>query len=242
VTDSAAQLPCHRCGYELAGLAEDGLCPECAAPIRETLAERSRMFGREDLMRVRLAAGILLVSFLCIGGLTAAFMIYWLVPSREFLPLSVVITLSAVGMIAWPIGWWVLGGAPAVTVGANEDRGAPVRMSGILSGICVAPILLGVLLREETFATCGGLLLIPVLPTTWLVGFGHIATLCRCEIEAPAVRRLALAANWAVPIGLLVILFLIRFGGPLFAFAALLMVGAVCVGMLFRHAHARLRG
>ena len=33
-------LPCAKCGYDLEGLAADGLCPECGADILSTLAVR----------------------------------------------------------------------------------------------------------------------------------------------------------------------------------------------------------
>ena len=39
---------CIRCGYDLAGLGRDGLCPECALPVAESL-ERSPLLRGADL-------------------------------------------------------------------------------------------------------------------------------------------------------------------------------------------------
>lgn len=39
-THLAGALRCETCGYDLAGLDEDALCPECARPLRDSLTHR----------------------------------------------------------------------------------------------------------------------------------------------------------------------------------------------------------
>jgi hypothetical protein len=40
-------VPCFRCGYNVRGLAVDGQCPECAAPVDETLRRHAELLAGE---------------------------------------------------------------------------------------------------------------------------------------------------------------------------------------------------
>jgi hypothetical protein len=79
VVEVAEDLPCFRCGYNVRGLAGDGQCPECAAPVGETLRRHAAEIAgglvpleASDLRWVgRLALGCTLVLVGGIGVLLA---------------------------------------------------------------------------------------------------------------------------------------------------------------------------
>lgn len=56
-----AEIPCLRCGYDLTGLPREGVCPECALPLKETLEASTllRSWPPEDIRRIHRALRLL---------------------------------------------------------------------------------------------------------------------------------------------------------------------------------------
>jgi hypothetical protein len=246
VSGSVAQLPCHNCGYELEGLPESGLCPECAAPIRAALTERAERFGRADLIRMRAGAAVLLLSFLCIGAIAAHLLSYAFGPRRGLLPEPIGMALIAVGGLSWTIGWWIVGGRPESLGRQGTDHGAPVRIAAGVSALLVTASLVAYFGRPkiDQLGGCAAMVLLVMTPVMWLAGFGYLAFLGRRTLRAPRVRAAALTANWSLVAGIPLSMATLGLYGPRFPVAVLCylcLVGGVCAALLLFHAHASLK-
>ena len=59
-------LPCLRCGYDLRTLCEQARCPECGAPVSQTLAGLSLLLGPQSRLR-----GVVVPMMVALGALVA---------------------------------------------------------------------------------------------------------------------------------------------------------------------------
>jgi len=71
--------PCRRCGYNLRGLALDGLCPECGAPVAWSAFGAALRYG-DPRWIATLASGM---GWL-VAGLILSFLSHWIVPRWFF--------------------------------------------------------------------------------------------------------------------------------------------------------------
>src|SRR5690606_20699256 len=104
----AATIPCLICGYDLSGLPEEGVCPECAAPagpsFRKNLFELTgTRHGRRVVRGLQLARDAAWAGLICFAAFILAAMTD-----------SVLLTLIGGGVvIAAPVfvaGWWIATG------------------------------------------------------------------------------------------------------------------------------------
>src|SRR5882724_9800787 len=73
----SAELPCHRCGYDLRAHPPDGKCPECGASVaearKEALIPRRPVWAKSDARwRRRMLAGLWLLVLLPLMDLSNA--------------------------------------------------------------------------------------------------------------------------------------------------------------------------
>jgi hypothetical protein len=140
-------LECFRCAYNVRGLGDDGQCPECAAPIGETLrrdaARRAGEIARLEasdprwLRRLALGCGVLLVAMLGVIGSEAL----TLSGKQVSVALGIPILLSPFILIT--VGMWLM-----TTREPHSQRGRRVSLRMIVrcGAIAWPVLLLGMLL------------------------------------------------------------------------------------------------
>jgi hypothetical protein len=109
------RIHCVTCGYDLAGLDDDGACPECATPVARSIRGDGLAFADPAYLRtldrglgmVRWSVALVLITW--IGGLLALVAIsmigLWNVPS--WVEEAIVGGLLFAAMVLYAIGWWV---------------------------------------------------------------------------------------------------------------------------------------
>ena len=112
-------IPCSRCGYTLSGLKTDGKCPECAAPIAESVRGERLEFAAPGFVRV-LWLGAVVTAIAVAVQLVCTTMAF--VPTMVMLGLSIgppprwldmtlwfaFVILPAFSSAAALAGWWLL--------------------------------------------------------------------------------------------------------------------------------------
>ncbi len=78
-------IACLKCGYELSGLATDGVCPECACPVARSLESRTWLRAADPEWLRRVIRG---VKCLAISHLLVAIGLAWLLVMMVALPLA----------------------------------------------------------------------------------------------------------------------------------------------------------
>ncbi len=230
--------PCIKCGYELAGLADDAKCPECGAAVSQSVAGDLCLAPMATIRSM--ATGARLVSLACI--LTPIGLIGLLVDSivsggrsEEFYALFGIGFTLLVGNL-WIVGWWKLTprSPEAPNVKLRGRAGAVIRallILAIVSEIDAVVAAVAAVIRRgwpppSTNAglaalivvgvACGAVVLLVTLATIAL-GFTHtrrIALLIPDLRLARSARRLFWigAGLLLVEAGILVILGLIAEG------------------------------
>jgi hypothetical protein len=130
----AADIPCSRCGYNLAGLDPGGVCPECGAPIAESLAGRLLRFSApeyvDSLYRgATLIMTVILVQVVSTAMITGAALalaqgVIGPGPARTLTGLGQ-LTGFGLSVALWG-GWWMCS-APDPAVRPGTDRGDKPR-------------------------------------------------------------------------------------------------------------------
>src|SRR5262245_48902409 len=57
-------IPCLGCGYDITGLPREGVCPECALPLRDTLEDAKLLRSIEWSAVCRIYLGIHMIAWL----------------------------------------------------------------------------------------------------------------------------------------------------------------------------------
>lgn len=132
---TGAPLLCAHCGYALLGLAETGACPECATPVRISVAaQRGRFPAAQHLPAAHRSLSLLLLS--TIGAavlLLATFASFFAVPSNWHLPYAG--AALGVAWLLWHGAWWRLA-ASDPTLPSDSPRSRDhtvVRVVAVLS-------------------------------------------------------------------------------------------------------------
>lgn len=124
--------PCVKCGYDLQGLPEDGVCPECGEAVRHSLSiELLGHLPAEQLKALRRGAGYVQWGVVVFGvSVPLAFMRPALVPTGAGWVLAILPVVAHVASVVLTgIGWWMLTErrGPWWT-GKIERRGTHIRV------------------------------------------------------------------------------------------------------------------
>lgn len=114
--------PCIRCAYELAGLPLDALCPECAAPVRQSL-KGDILLHRAPEHLARLGRGALLVELAMVANFFAMLVLFSaaLTSPRVTEPADLALWLALTGSSCLGLcGWWL---TSTPDPGWSEERG-----------------------------------------------------------------------------------------------------------------------
>jgi len=126
---------CLRCGYDLRGLAAAGLCPECGAPVINSLRGRHLRYSDPAFLtmlsigaRLVLAAFVLLVIGWAWAVVTRAIGVFWVG--------SVSLASAALGLgasICGLAGWWLISSPdPALRGHDPADRSRSVLRASLI--------------------------------------------------------------------------------------------------------------
>mgnify|MGYP001441876784 CR=1 FL=1 len=129
------QVRCLSCGYDLSGLPESGVCPECGSPIERSLRGNLLRFASPTyLLTLRTGATLALVAtilyvFGWIPNLALGALFLWLgIGSSE--ALNALISVGALGAMLF--GWWMLSTPDPAFVGLDDSRDWRVRLRWLL--------------------------------------------------------------------------------------------------------------
>ena len=122
-----ADAVCVACGYGLAGLSAEGVCPECRTPIAESIRGSGlRAASAEYLGTLRMGAWVSAGSVLLDVVWFASFPVLLSLATEGVIPLSVggamriVTVLDLLGTIVGLWGWWMLS-APNEAMAGRRD-------------------------------------------------------------------------------------------------------------------------
>lgn len=240
-----AALPCIRCGYDLRGLPQDGLCPECANPCIESFLSQLDDATRLYLRRLARACFLIAASFACILLLN---LLPWAIFGLRRIGTTAVaysfLAVTGFGFIAsvglWIYGWWQASRTPPPRwsfPGTGYQSG--LRTQLILMSLCAALVLSSILWRATQSTTPAaavtvvwvagsfGLILLPLLIA--IVGFLLLESHTRERIHDPALARWCRRTWQAFLFAPASILFLFFFPpGMYLVFLAVIINGAAC--------------
>jgi len=124
--------PCVKCGYDLKGLPEDGVCPECGEAVRNSLSiELLGHLPAEQLRALRRGAGYVQWGVVVFGvSVPLAFMRPAVLPTGAgWVGAILPVVAHVASVVLTAIGWWILTEprGPWWT-GAVRKRGNLIRM------------------------------------------------------------------------------------------------------------------
>lgn len=220
--------PCARCGYDIRGLGDQQVCPECATPVRlSRLGSLLAGAGEDSLQRLRFGARVLMWTMLA-GAvlplmLTALMMVGMLLATSAGTALGsdlagVVMVVSFLGLVvggavAWALGW------RAIARACEDERLAATsplfrRVAGVsgwgVLGFMTLTTIAGVI--EEM-----GLVMPPIVPVgLWLAGVAFWTAGACCGMmlvnavlertDQRGARRRARSLIWTSPAMLIAML------------------------------------
>ncbi len=186
-----ADTPCLNCGYNLRTLSVEGLCPECAHPVRLSLSGQFLRFAAAPWVG-RLARGVLLLiiaAAAAVGGGILLQMVTLLtlgLTAPSAAPTSSFIMLPALGQFLLAVATLVL-----VIVGlwfiTTQDPGAPHRPEGFTA--------------RRVLRVCIWTLLVP--PVLWLCMMVHLASQV-ATVPPASPFAMFTATYWALLVAALV--------------------------------------
>jgi len=128
-----ADLPCHRCGYDVRGLSVDGMCPECNFPVRQSVRGNILIYSDPRWLR-GVARGAQWMGWAGLIGLIVA--VAWLFTTYSLFSLGL---FAAV--VLFLIGAWMA--TSADPSGIDEGRCARLRVAArilLAAGLFAAPV------------------------------------------------------------------------------------------------------
>lgn len=201
-------IRCIACGYEVSGLPNGGLCPECATPIAESIRGDGLAFASiEHLQRLskglvytRLGVGLMVcVWFLALAMRIAISVITWSPPPRWLM--DVIVAGPVVGCLAlWSLGWWKVT-TPDPRLADTESSRAPLCARWV--AVVIAVVATAALLASPWVAGTvpgAGLAVFILLMPQYACG---AACLRRLAIQAGNRRAARLARFVQISVGVL---------------------------------------
>jgi hypothetical protein len=237
----STHIACISCGYDLVGLSETTVCPECAQPVVRSLNQG--LLGSLPTEHLqRFARGGALVEWgLVIFGVSIPLMLFQIEPARSTAAVvlrSAITMFGFLGVVLSAWGWWCLTSPKGeIWTGRLASRARLIRGATLV-----------VLLAESvcTALKLGGLHAMPWLVTPigvswrfdvygWAYYIGHIAAIVRYFASITLIREFAKllpapkldsqAVNAGIAIPLLTVLGCpLLFIGPIIAWALYLGV------------------
>lgn len=205
-------LPCIACGYNLEGLAEDAVCPECATPVRDSI-ERGLSFTRRRVLRraATVIACATVFRFALLVGPPLWLAKHWTAgaPYPVTTPLSVVLAVCIVGLAANLADWcaWFVFTSPR-GIGGLEPRWRRITIA-LRAAILAQPVLLVAFaiaaLLEGDDAILAVALLTAVTRTTQLVMGLILVRVVARRIESPRLAQWAGAMILVIPAAMVVL-------------------------------------
>ncbi|KAA0214439.1 MAG: hypothetical protein DYG94_11180 [Leptolyngbya sp. PLA3] len=188
--------PCRRCGYNLRGLCNGQVCPECGTSIRSPTSGRfvNNMVDAplDYLKRLRLGLGMLSLSVVL--GVTAGIATFF--ASEPLLPL--------VGLVCAPLwagGTWLLtegrpmeGNCPPDPILDHRMLRLAIRATQSICLLAATMLFFG-LIAERSAATPVGVA--PPTHVLWLYGAGVVALLMNVLMLVPFGVYLSALSDWA---------------------------------------------
>ena len=137
-------VPCKQCGYDLSGLAEDGVCPECGFSIELSLAEDLLEYSAPAYLKslhlgvnlILLALTIKFLSF--IAALGFAFVASMINGNPDALD-SIISIVDLMAAVLTAIGWWMFTAPDPMYTGRTDGSTSRkvVRVTTLIN-VCVA--------------------------------------------------------------------------------------------------------
>ncbi len=251
---------CLSCGYDLSGLPETGVCPECAAPIERSLRGNLLRFASPAYLKtLRTGATLALVAsilytFDWIPRLALGALLLWL---RVDLTEALGAAFNISALAAMLFGWWMLSTPDPAFIGADDSRDWRVRLrwllpfaaTVILCNAIARFVFAGPLATSITLGSGRGSLSLSYAELlTWLsrvlhalVIFAGLKYISSLALRVPSVKLRKGAIDAATMIGILITLLVLmiifgiggRIVGFLYVVVGTLGLSAVIVLLLW---------
>lgn len=187
---------CVSCGYALAGLADDGVCPECATSVAQSIAARRTQFPSAfRLSPARRALVALLVCAIAVPLLVFGLYLSFFIVRGNGLLIPVV-ALIAIAWIIWQGAWWTLATHdPTLAAGLPLPKGNRVLRATAAFSVAFTVVVL-ILATTGLWMRIGPLVGGTPMTTLWRAVFYAVPfTLVLVQViaGAPLLARCAIA-------------------------------------------------
>lgn len=219
------QLPCVRCGYELMGLPSSGACPECGAPVIQSLMGDLLRFSSPAYVAM-LKLGALIVVLATIGEVLASIAGIGLAIAMPAQGQMLTQLLSVGASLALLAGWWLLATPDPAQEGRDQAVNSRIvlRVALIVQLVCtvgtfvlaMAPGSLGATLSPTTgspgsqlaavfsnpvvvLAMLAGVVNFAAMVTAYIASMFYVRALCR-RLPNPELENFAKLMTWLGPL------------------------------------------
>lgn len=217
---------CINCGYELIGLSEDGICPECGEPVLHTLKGEMALYASDAVLAsLHRGSVIVLVSVILLIPIVIANVILVDVVAHWISVTMGCVYVVSVGALLW--GWWLL----SVPMFARSKQYAGDRARLWVRGMLIAhAVFLGcfaslILLPEPSSGMPSNAMIWAIIGVVllymaaWLVALivqmVYLATLAK-RVPDERMHKWARLLVWLAPL-LITVGALLLYLGPLVA-------------------------
>ncbi|MFT3683817.1 MAG: hypothetical protein QM783_02635 [Phycisphaerales bacterium] len=225
--------PCVKCSYDLRGLPLDGVCPECGAPVQDSLRGILFAFASPDY-RGKIAKGlslvltaILLTIVLGVGSLVVSFAMGG-APSGRMAVAVASLGVTAMGILGY---WWYTEPDPGYTGLERPNSARQVARIAVMVQAGVQAVQLVMMLMSDTVGaatgTAAGFSAVMILSgflsllalAAWVTQFFAVMQYTRwmaTRIPDAFIQRRAATYMWLLPV-ISVVGAILLFLGPLVA-------------------------
>jgi hypothetical protein len=165
---SSTDLGCVRCGYNLRGLSPDGACPECGAPIDQSLRGDLLEFSSPEYL-ASLHRGVVVVLAAIIAQILLGFAIFGVTVAGAGASVTALFSLAATAAaIALVVGWWWFSAPDPGMLGSDKgDRPRQIVRITLIASVVATLLQTGAGISATSTA-------VPAGPTGALVAVAGI--------------------------------------------------------------------